>query len=352
MLPLTEHMAKRLVLCFDGTWNRPDQKDGPTNVYKMYTALSPVDPAGVVQKPFYDEGVGTHWYDRIRGGLFGSGLSEKIKEGYGFLIKNFEQGDELFLFGFSRGAYTARSTAGLIRKCGILRREYGYKLEDAYELYRKRDAKTPDTPDAVAFRNSYSQVTNIKFVGVWDTVGALGIPVGIPWMPMTFRHLIDQRWEFHDVQLSRTVENAFHAVAIDERRPQFQPTLWKQNPQPGEQVMEQVWFAGVHSNVGGGYKDTGLSDTAFMWMQEKAAQCGLHFDSRWIADNIHANAFGCLRDSRVLLYRLLRGRDRTIWTDAQFRNAISDKALERHEKATDPRYVPRPLLRYFRRMAP
>jgi uncharacterized protein (DUF2235 family) len=343
-------MAKRLVLCFDGTWNTPDQKEGPTNVYKMSKAVAPVDPAGVEQMNFYGEGVGTRWYDRILGGAFGWGLSEKIKDGYRWLIDNFDQGDELFLFGFSRGAYTARSTAGFIRKCGILRREHSDQLEPAYELYRQRD-KDVDAPHVVRFRDSFSQTTNIRFLGVWDTVGSLGIPVGIPWMPMTFRHFIDKRWEFHDVRLSRTVENAFHAVAIDERRPQFRPTLWSQNPDHGNQVMEQVWFAGVHSNVGGGYNDTGLSDVTFMWMKGKAEQCGLHFNATWLANNIPSpNPLGVLRDSRELFYAWIPGRDRTIDIELEHRNAISDKARVRYVQARDPEYKPRPLLRYLRRI--
>jgi uncharacterized protein (DUF2235 family) len=348
-------MAKRIVLCFDGTWNTPDHVDEgvirPTNVFKMYQAVGAHDAAGMEQRKFYGTGVGTGLFDRIRGGAFGWGLSDKIKEGYRFLVDAFEPGDEVFLFGFSRGAYTARSAAGLIRNSGILRREHRGRVDDAYALYRRRDKNSsPDSPEALKFRSAYSHETNIKCIGVWDTVGALGIPVGIPWMPMTFRHFIDQRWEFHDVRLSRSVEHAYHALAIDERRWQFHPTLWTQHPQPGNQVLEQVWFAGVHSNVGGGYKDTGLSDLTFLWMKEKAEQCLLAFDSAWIDANIHGEVLGPLRNSRVGIYQLIPGRDRTITVAPAARISIAESADERRKQARDPEYAPKPLLRYLRRI--
>jgi uncharacterized protein (DUF2235 family) len=347
-------MTKRIALCFDGTWNTPDHMDEgevrPTNVYKTYEAVAARGPDGMEQAKYYGSGVGTNWFDRFRGGVFGWGLSEKIKEGYRWLVDNFEPGDELFLFGFSRGAYTARSTAGLIRNSGILRREHRDKVEDAYALYRRRDASsTPDSPEAVAFRRAYALETRIKFIGVWDTVGALGIPVGIPWMPMTFRHFFDKRWEFHDVRLSRTVDYAYHALAIDERRWQFRPTLWTQHPEAKDQVLEQAWFAGVHSNVGGGYKDTGLSDVAFVWMKQKAEQCGLGLDSAWIASHVQGDALASLRNSRVGVYRFLPPRDRTISTAVGARTQIAPSAEERHHTARNPEYAPKPLVRYLRR---
>jgi uncharacterized protein (DUF2235 family) len=345
-------VIKRLAVFFDGTWNVPDQKDGPTNVVKLYAAVADRDANGMQQRKFYDTGVGTGLFDRLRGGAFGWGLSEKIKEGYLFIVDSFEPGDEIFLFGFSRGAYTARSTAGLIRNCGILKRESRDKLEQAYALYRRRDPDShPDADESQAFRNNYSYETNIKFIGVWDTVGSLGIPVGIPWLPVTLVHFIDQQWEFHDVQLSRSVENAYQALAIDERRRQFMPTLWKQHPQPGNQVMEQVWFAGVHSNVGGGYKDTGLSDVTFLWMQGKAELAGLAFDPDYVTNHIHPDPLlGVLYDSRVGFYQFLPGRDRTIGEAAAAREAVDPSAEDRHARARNPEYAPATLMRYLARL--
>lgn len=344
-------MPKRIAAFFDGTWNRPDEKNGPTNVVKLYQAVAPTDASGMEQRKFYDTGVGTGPFDRIRGGAFGWGLSEKIKDGYRFIAEAFEPNDEIFLFGFSRGAYTARSTAGLIRNSGILKRENIGKLDDAFSLYRRRDDKShPDSDAARAFRASYSYETRIKCVGVWDTVGALGIPVGIPWLPMTFVHFIDQRWEFHDVQLSRSVDYAYHALAIDERRRQFEPTLWKQHPQPGNQVLEQVWFAGVHSNVGGGYQDSGLSDIAFMWMQSKAAMADLAFDPEYARNHIHPDVLGVLYDSRVGLYQFLPGKDRTIGEAPAARESVDPSAEDRLARARNPEYAPNPLMRFLRKL--
>jgi uncharacterized protein (DUF2235 family) len=346
-------VTKRIVLCFDGTWNVPDQKDGgvisPSNVFKMKSAVLPRDALGTEQTVFYDTGVGTAVFERLRGGIFGWGLSQKIKDGYRFIVDNFETGDEIYLFGFSRGAYTARSTAGMIRKCGVLRREFANKLQDAYELYRRRDADTPDTDDAQEFRDRFAQETRIRFIGVWDTVGELGIPVGIPWMPMTLVHFINKRWEFHDVKLSRSVDYAFQAVAIDERRPQFKPTLWTQNPTAVGQTMEQVWFAGVHTNVGGGYRDPGLSDITFLWMKDAAERAGLAFNADYIARTFHPDGLACLRDSRVGFYQLIPPFSRPIGRESQANESVHSTALERHDRAKDPVYKPRNLLAYLRR---
>jgi uncharacterized protein (DUF2235 family) len=200
-------MAKRLVICCDGTWNVPDQKDGrqtdnalpcPSNVAKMALAVAPRDDDGRDQLVFYGKGVGTGRWDRLRGGAFGWGLSEHILDAYRFLMQHFEPDDEIFLFGFSRGAYTARSTAGFIRNSGILKREHRAKLADAFRLYRRRDeASQPAEIEATLFRRAFSHETRIKFVGVWDTVGALGIPRGIPWLPVSLLQLVNKPWAFH-----------------------------------------------------------------------------------------------------------------------------------------------------------
>ena len=274
-------MSKRLVLCCDGTWNSPDQKS-PTNVTKIALAIAPVDSAGREQRTFYHRGVGTNRWERVRGGAFGVGLSRNVQDTYRFLVQNFEPGDELFFFGFSRGAYTARSTAGFVRNCGILRREHADRVGEAYGLYRDKSSKThPRGTEATLFRRSYSHETCIRFIGVWDTVGALGIPIG-----GALINLINHRWEFHDTQLSTTVDAAYQALAIDEKRGPFRPTLWtpQDNPPP-EQRVEQVWFAGVHSDVGGGYPDHQISDIPLLWMADRARRTGLDF---------RANAFAQL----------------------------------------------------------
>ncbi|HZD15444.1 MAG TPA: DUF2235 domain-containing protein [Pseudonocardiaceae bacterium] len=263
---------KRLVLCCDGTWNTADQP-APTNVEKIAKEVTPVGPDGVTQTVYYHDGVGTKPRERFWGGVFGVGLSAIVRDTYRAVITNFAPGDELFFLGFSRGAYTARSTVGLIRNCGILRPEHANKLDDAYTLYRRRDpASTPDAPEAVAFRADYSYESQIRFVGVWDTVGALGIPLsGIPLVT-----LLNRPWQFHDTQLSSTVDAACQALAIDEHRRPFQPAVWTP-PTDGQVPRHQTWFAGVHSDVGGGYPDHGLSDITLRWMAAHAHDAGLAF---------------------------------------------------------------------------
>jgi uncharacterized protein (DUF2235 family) len=301
-------MPKRIVICADGTWNTPDQKDGdevhPSNVTKTALCVAPCDKNGMPQIVYYDKGVGTEWYDRIRGGISGVGISKNIKQAYRFLVDTYEEGDEVFLFGFSRGAYTVRSTVGLIRNCGLLNKENSSQIDSAFDLYRRRDnASHPAAIEAVLFRKTYSREIPIKFIGVWDTVGALGIPVKN--LDIINRML---NIEFHDVQLSRIVENAYQALAIDEVREPFQPCIWEQQSQTmGQQQMEQVWFAGVHSNIGGGYADSGLSDIAFLWMNDKAEACGLEFDCSALETQnivISPRWDGVLRDSKTFLYKL------------------------------------------------
>src|SRR3954447_13255980 len=311
--------VKRLVVCCDGTWNRPDQtKQGvaaPTNVAKISLALAEEDDAGNPQMLHYEAGVGMRRGERLVGGGFGIGLSRNVPDCYRFLVESYEPGDKLYCFGFSRGAYTARSTVGLVRNAGILRPEHRHRIKQAYALYRNptRDSE-PSGIASELFRRSYSHAEiYVDFVGVWDTVGALGIPID------GFRPpLLSRLWTFHDTTLSRYVLNAYHAMAIDERRKPFKPTLWvekrngaKQAPEAGkEQTIEQLWFAGVHSDVGGGYSASGLSDIALMWMVEKARGCGLVFESDQLAPAPDPD--GSPHDSLSWFYRRLGPYDRRL----------------------------------------
>lgn len=272
---------KRLIVCCDGTWNKPEQlKEGllaPTNVSKLALAIARQDDKGTPQLVHYQRGVGTRTWEKLRGGALGIGLSRNVRDCYGFLVENYEPGDQLFFFGFSRGAFTARSLGGLVRNSGILLSHHRARIDDAYRLYRSPDKNTePASLEADMFRRLYSHpLPEIEFIGVWDTVGALGIPAG-PFTPPA----LTKRWSFHDTKLSSHVRHAYHAVAIDERRGIFEPALWiRQDHAPADQDLEQVWFAGAHCDVGGGYADTGLSDIALLWMVAKAKACGLALDS-------------------------------------------------------------------------
>jgi uncharacterized protein (DUF2235 family) len=278
-------MARRLVVCCDGTWNEPDELRGgvaaPTNVAKFALTVLTGEESG--QLLYYEPGVGTAPDERLLGGAFGYGLSRNVRNCYRFLAETFDSGDELYLFGFSRGAYTARSLAGLIRNCGILRKEHVDQVDEAFGFYRDRGSQShPRALAAQIFRRMYSHPDDqIHFIGVWDTVGALGIPTELPGWDWLSKRLTgwEELWGFHDTQLSSHVTFAYHALSIDETREAFKPTLWTQDALADGQTLEQVWFSGVHTEVGGGSRDPSLSDIALLWMAEKAKAAGLHFTS-------------------------------------------------------------------------
>ncbi|HET6653031.1 MAG TPA: DUF2235 domain-containing protein [Nocardioides sp.] len=335
-------MPKRLIMCCDGTWNTPDQQNGgrpsPTNVTKTALAIAQRDRLGVEQRVHYQRGVGTSRWERLRGGAFGLGLSRDVCNTYRFIVRNFEPGDELFFFGFSRGAFTARSTVGFVRNAGILRRHEEDRIDQAYQLYRSRSAK-PRSTEARLFRQSYSFETRIRFIGVWDTVGALGIPLsGLRWV-----NALNRRWQFHDTELSPTVDAAFHALAIDEKRRPFEPALWRPRPDAGDQQLEQVWFAGAHSDVGGGHPQSQLSDIALSWMVGRAATCGLAFDKDAPTYD-PAWATGPLHESRNGFYRLLPPYTRPIGVGDPRSEYAASSAVERHKRGE---YTPPGLSAYL-----
>jgi uncharacterized protein (DUF2235 family) len=348
-------MPKRLVLCCDGTWNTPDQGRGghpcPTNVTKLALAVADTADDGKEQRVFYHRGVGTNRRERLSGGVFGFGLSRNVRDTYRFIVENFEPDDELFFFGFSRGAFTARSTAGFVRNAGILRPECADRLDEAYALYRNRTAH-PRGIESQLFRRSYSHETRISFIGVWDTVGALGIPLsGLRWV-----NGFNRRWQFHDTDLSTTVAAAFQALAIDEKRRPFAPAVWRQQEHAGHQRLEQVWFAGVHCDVGGGYRDAALADISLLWMAGRAQSCGLTFQPNPFPPMVAAgatdeavvvrpNAMGQLHESRKTFYRLLPPLERPIGEKDPVHENAASTAVQRREK--DPHYTPPGLVAYL-----
>lgn len=262
------------ILCFDGTWNDDEGEYGDrqtiTNVVRLYQSIS----SSATQKKWYDKGVGTGFLDKIRGGLFGFGLDENIKQGYKWLSHRYQPKDRIFLFGFSRGAYTARSLAGLIRRVGLLNSTlvddheqdpWESIIHEAYQIYRNRTSDyLHDGKVAQDFRQKNSREVEIEFIGVWDTVGALGIPGHF------LGRLDDFRYQFHDVDLSRNVKKACHAVAIDEHREDYSAALWSPDPR-----VQQYWFVGAHADVGGGYRDHQLADITLYWMQAEAEKTGI-----------------------------------------------------------------------------
>ena len=262
---------KRLVVCCDGSWNTPEM-ESPTNVVRLASAVRTRDAAGNPQIVYYDEGVGTQGpIDKILGGAMGAGLDSNVREAYRFLAGNYEEGDEIYLFGFSRGAYTVRSLAGMIGFAGMLGRRQMTEVAEAYELYRKE--KHRDAAPAAAFRSKHgTRVPPITLLGCWDTVGALGIPDKLPGIGLDER--FNKRYRWADTVLGPHVEHALHALAIDERREEFKPTPMESATDG--QTLLQVWFPGDHGSVGGGeHHKEPLSRIALTWMVEKIADLGL-----------------------------------------------------------------------------
>ncbi len=301
---------KRIAIFCDGTWNHADAEFA-TNVVALSQALSLTADDNTFQQLIYIPGLGTdsgastisRTIDKFGGGAFGWGLDAKIQTAYRALAFAYEPGDDIFIFGFSRGAYTARSLAGLIRSSGIPARNRINMVGDAMEHYRSRpdgDAGHPNQPENCAFRLTINPaiatsteeqdwrrenrhdpglLLRIAYLGVWDTVGALGVPGHLRGLARIF----NKKYRFHDADLSRSVRSARHAVAIDERRRSFPPTLWtnldklNDDDTGPDRPYQQLWFPGDHGSVGGGGDITGLSDNTLVWIAEGAQKIGLKF---------------------------------------------------------------------------
>jgi hypothetical protein len=263
--------TRRLIICCDGTWNWP-QPQRETNVVRLLRAIRPLgkrsDGGPVTQIVHYHLGIGTgNILDRAVGGGTGVGLSDSVKSCYGFLVDNYEPDDEILLFGFSRGSYVVRSVAGMVGSVGLLQKREMTRFYDAWDWYAKRQSRDPEKLHAIAPLRNKPETVTMQCIGVWDTVGALGIPGS---------RFCAQDYTFHQTALGPYVHHAFQALAIDEKRGNFQAAPWAPPPHAEvPQVLEQVWFAGVHSNIGGGYDDHGLSDTTLLWMVSQIRQYNL-----------------------------------------------------------------------------
>jgi uncharacterized protein (DUF2235 family) len=280
-------------VCCDGTWQDLYCKY-PTNVVKTAQAIKAVSSNGIKQIVYYDAGIGTRVVGekgsvtdalvKLGGGGIALGIDRKIEEIYRFLCLNYqrledgEEPDDLYLVGFSRGAYIVRCLAGLIYNSGLPNRRYIRRIPEAYEIYRDKisDSKHPDGAISTKFRKSYGERIPIKALCCWDTVASVGIPNLIPGIELDKK--FNERYGFHDIKINPDIENAFHALAIDEDRKVFDCTLM-QHADSHKTNLHQVWFPGGHGCVGGGSKDErGLSDGALEWMLEMTESLGLCVD--------------------------------------------------------------------------
>jgi uncharacterized protein (DUF2235 family) len=377
---------KNIAVFCDGTWQNLAQAN-PTNVARLARSVAPRskktdDGAACEQFVYYDDGVGVgqgvfNTATRLIGGGLGKGLEDKILHAYEFLCLNYCPGDRIFIFGFSRGAYTARSLGGFLRKCWILRRENASDADLALQFYRN-DALKPDSPEMKKFRSErchpaepflgeraadpltaaralegdQAQWGFIQYLGVWDTVGALGIPKTLP-----FALDLNSKYRFHDTSLSRFVMSARHAVSIDERRSTFAPTLWDNidalNENAGatglpyeKRPYQQSWFPGHHAGVGGGGADSALAVVPLRWIAEGAKQAGLDFDQQALHSPPEPDACAAFTQRKATLsslaIRMIGGESDREGPSGFFE--ISEAARTRWSKL--PGYRPKPLKKF------
>ena len=337
---MTKTTKKRIVICADGTWNRPEEnlkKDFPTNILRIARAIKPFSKDGTPQQVFYDWGLGSY-HDRMSAGVIGKGIHKNIVDGYRYIVQNYSPGDELFLFGFSRGAYTVRSLCGLINNCGIIKRPDARLIQKAFEYYKQSaNEYRPNGEESIRFRKKHAHPSNeVKFLGVFDTVGALGIPI-------SFLGFLNPEDEFYDSKLGPNLRIARHALAIDELRHDFKPTILR----PRSKLdLKQVWFIGCHADVGGSYKPDKdgwlLSDIPLGWMIDEAKNNGLEFEPH-LKKRLKPSHTATLHDSSSLMFRSWRDKRRPIRSEK--RKPLVHCSVAARWKA-DTKYRPDNLKKY------
>lgn len=314
-------MSKNIVVCYDGTNN--EYRKYNTNVVKTFEAIA----RDASQVAFYDPGVGTFGFFGRRFGrlvgiglglVFGYGIRQNIEDGYEYLMNRFEKGDKVFIFGFSRGAYTARALAGMIHQFGILQNGSKNLIPYVSKMYFKKDKKK-DFELIEAFKKTFSDVCEPNFIGLWDTVGALG--------PNLSKR-------FPDLKLNPDVKYGFQAISIDEKRRPYKIVLWDERSKAGNQVIEQVWFSGVHSEVGGGCSkdECSLPDLPFAWLMDKAIEGGLKLKEGW-QNNLCQDAAVDMHDSCTFLPWVVFGlrKKRGIPDGAIIHQSVIDRIAQRDD---------------------
>ncbi|MGH9842262.1 MAG: DUF2235 domain-containing protein [Blastocatellia bacterium] len=293
-------MAKNVVVCCDGTGNEFGVHN--TNVVRLFQIMEKNTDAQVA---YYDPGVGTFGAELL-GLATGYGITRNIKDAYEYLMNRYEDGDQVFLFGFSRGAYTVRALAGMLFKCGLLPKGSINLIDYAVAIYKGRD----NGQIAADFKEAFSRHCPVHFIGVWDTVKAL-----IPFSKIA---------RFHDCRLNHTVKHGYHALAIDERRKPYAPEIWDDSELHEGQTVVQVWFAGVHSDVGGSYLEAGLANITLLWMLENAHRCGLRLRAGEV-DKVLPDAADVLHNSRTGGWRFLPARTRQIPDGAKIHRSVFER---------------------------
>jgi uncharacterized protein (DUF2235 family) len=290
-------MCRNIVVFSDGTGQEGGTGQN-SNVYKTFNLILDRSPD---QISFYDKGLGTG-FRKITGNVLGRGFSKNVRQCYEFIFENYQQDDKIFLFGFSRGAATVRSLTGFIHLFGILPRSRAKLIDEAWKIYKISNSTKREQAAEEFLKVNHTMWATVNFLGVWDTVAALGVP----------RTRIDHvlNWiaphGFHDFKLSDSVANACHALAIDDVRKNFHPVLFEPvSDSKGE--LKQVWFMGMHTDVGGGYQEKELSDIVLEWMIGHAVKHGLRIfaDPKSAKGLCTPNPDGYMHDSRDKYWKKL-----------------------------------------------
>ena len=311
---------KNIVVCCDGTNAKYDSEDDNTNVIRLFERLG---KDGDKQVSFYDPGVGTisshplplvRWLHKAWMAAFGSGVRTNVEQAYRYLMDTYEPGDKVYIYGYSRGAHTARGLAGMLHRCGLLTKGSHNLVPYATRMYEQSDDEI-----AAGFKASFSRECKPHFIGVWDTVASMGYL----WWRKYFRNQV----------LNNDVRYGYHALATNERRSYFQVALWDENDLPDDQEIVQVWFPGFHSDVGGQKADRRISDITLEWMLRHAGDKGLCLRNDWREWLRSDPTSGQITPSDRHIWRLT-AEDRTIPEGAKAHESVV-KRLE----CTESHYV-------------
>ena len=328
-------MPKNIVIFSDGT-GQEGGKGANTNIYKLFNMI---EDRTQQQVSFYDAGLGTGWR-KVSGNVGGAGISKNILECYTFIFENFEAGDQIYLFGFSRGAATVRSLSSFIHYFGVIPKSRPELIGQAYKIYETSDAEERKKKADAFVARHHTMWTRIKFLGCYDTVAALGLPIKafsvfmnkIPWM----------RHSFHNFKLNESVENAYQALAIDDERKTFHPILWDTDKKDYQKI-KQVWFCGMHTDVGGGYDEQALSDIPLDWMKKMAVNHGLLIYPKH-AISINGDVNGHMHNSRGKGWTKLYPKKQRFWGSKRSdKPIVHESVLQRTndvDNKAEPSYRP------------
>lgn len=331
-------MSKNIVAFFDGTAQEGGKGEN-TNVYQVFNII---EDRTEDQVAFYARGVGAGRH-ALAGGIGGFGISNNILRAYSFISENFKSDDSIYLIGFSRGAATARSLSSFIHHFGMLPQARPELIKQAYRIYKTRNEDARREKSEEFIRRHHNMWTRIKFLGCYDTVAALGLSWHLP------SRMLDRipglQHRFHNLRLSEAVENAYHALAIDDERKTFHPELWDHETLE-YQSLTQVWFSGMHTDVGGGYPERGLSDIPLVWLVDKAIDNGLRIYPGHRL-NIKPDPLARMHDSRGKWFLKLYKRQVRLWpADRGELPVVHESVIERASASplppgdkTTPRWI-------------